>query len=163
MSCGLDFLKGLPKELIVFIVGMLPLSELRGAIPLGLSLGLTLPKAFLWATLGNLSFIAPMLFLFTPLANYLRNFRIWKKFFAWLFSRTQKNAAKVMRYESLGLFLFVGIPLPMTGAWTGIIAATIFKIKFRYAFVAICLGVILAGIIVSFLCALGIITWEAIK
>jgi uncharacterized membrane protein len=144
-------------------VGALPVSELRGAIPLGLYLGMPLYGAFFWAALGNIIFIAPALFLLEPASVYLRRFKIWSSFFDWVFERAKRNSLKVMRYESLGLFILVAIPLPMTGAWTGVIAATLFKIKFRYAFISIVLGVIAAGIIVSSLCALGVISWKAVR
>jgi uncharacterized membrane protein len=142
------------------ILGALPISELRGAIPLGLSFGMSLPKAFWLAVLGNISFIAPALFLFEPVSTKLRKFKLWSRFFDWLFERTKKNADTIQKYEALGLAIFVAVPLPMTGAWSGVVAATLFKIRFRYAFIAIVLGVIGAGLIVSTLCALGIMSWR---
>lgn len=155
-------LKGLPEEYIVMIVGALPISELRGAIPLGLYFGMTIFKAFFWAALGNIIFIAPALFLFEPISSFLRKFRLWSRFFDWLFERTKKNSDAIQKYEALGLLIFVAIPLPMTGAWSGVVAASLFKIKFRYAFLAISLGVIVAGIIVSLLCTLGMFSWKAV-
>ena len=159
----INHLRCLPQEYLVMEIGALPVSELRGAIPLGLYLGMPLYVAFFWAFLGNVIFIAPALFLLEPVSVYLRRFKIWSSFFDWVFERTKRNSLKVMRYESLGLFILVAIPLPMTGAWTGVIAATLFKIKFRYAFISIVLGVIAAGIIVSSLCALGLISWKAVR
>ena len=159
----IHWLKGLPQEFVVMIVGALPISELRGAIPLGLYLGMPILKAFFWGVLGNIIFIAPALFLFEPISNFLRKFKIWSRFFEWLFERTKKNSDAIQKYEALGLVIFVAIPLPMTGAWSGVIAASLFKIKFRYAFLAIVLGVIAAGIIVSLLCSLGMISWKAVS
>ena len=159
----LEYLRCLPHEYLVMAVGALPVSELRGAIPLGLYLGMPLYDAFFWAVLGNIIFVAPALFLLEPLSVYLRRFRVWSGFFDWVFERTKRNSLKVMRYESLGLFILVAIPLPMTGAWTGVIAATLFKIKFRYAFLSIVLGIITAGILVSLLCVLGVISWKAVR
>ena len=157
-----NWLKDIPKEYVVMIVGALPISELRGAIPLALSFGMSLPKAFWLSLLGNISFVAPALFLFEPVSGALRKFRLWSRFFDWLFERTKKNADSIQKYEALGLAIFVAIPLPMTGAWSGVVAATLFKIRFRYAFIAIVLGVIGAGLIVSLLCVLGIIGWKAL-
>jgi uncharacterized membrane protein len=162
LSLVISWLKDLPQELIVMIVGALPISELRGAIPLGLYFGMPVLKAFFWGVLGNIIFIAPALFLFEPISNFLRKFKIWSRFFEWLFKKTRKNSEAVERYEALGLVIFVAIPLPITGAWSGVVAASLFKIKFRYAFPAICLGVIIAGIIVSLLASLGIISWKAV-
>jgi len=158
----LNWLKNIPKEYAVIILGALPISELRGAIPLGLSFGMPLFKAFWLAILGNTIFIAPALFLFEPVSQRLRKFKIWSRFFDWVFERTKKNSDSIQKYEALGLAIFVAIPLPMTGAWSGVIAASLFKIRFRYAFIAITAGVIAAGIIVASLCALGLIGWKAV-
>ncbi len=158
----LHWLKDIPKEYIVMIVAALPIAELRGAIPLALSFGMPLSEAFWLSIIGNISFVAPALFLFEPVSNALRKFKLWSRFFDWVFERTKKNANAIQKYEALGLAIFVAIPLPMTGAWSGVIAASLFKIRFRYAFIAIAAGVILAGLIVSALCALGIMSWKAV-
>ena len=158
----IGWLKDIPKEYIVIIMGALPISELRGAIPLGLSFGMPLFKAFWLAVLGNVSFIIPALFLFEPVSDRLRRFKLWARFFNWIFERTKKNSEAIQKYEALGLAIFVAIPLPMTGAWSGVVAASLFKIRFRYAFFAITLGVLGAGIIVAALCALGIMSWKTI-
>ncbi|OGX41282.1 MAG: hypothetical protein A2984_02965 [Omnitrophica WOR_2 bacterium RIFCSPLOWO2_01_FULL_41_12] len=157
----IHWLKGIPKEYVVMIVGALPIAELRGAIPLGLSLGMPLAKAFWLSALGNIIPVAPALFLLDPVSNRLRRFKIWARFFDWLFERTKKKSDSIQKYEALGLAIFVAIPLPMTGAWSGVVAASLFKIKFRYAFIAIVAGVIGAGLIVSILCTLGIMGWKA--
>lgn len=158
----LDWLKGLPKEYIIMFLGALPISELRGAIPIGLSFGMSLSKVFWLSVLGNSIIIIPALFLFEPVSNKLRKFRIWSRFFNWLFERTRKKSENIQKYEALGLMLFVAVPLPMTGAWSGVIAASLFKIRFRYAFAAIITGVFIAGLIVCALCMLGIISWKAV-
>ena len=158
----IHWLKDIPREYIVMIVGALPISELRGAIPLALSFGMPLSKAFWLSVLGNIIFVAPALFLLEPVSNRLRRFKLWARFFNWFFERTRKKADVIQKYEALGLAIFVAIPLPMTGAWSGVIAASLFKIRFRYAFIAIVSGVIGAGLIVSILCALGIMSWKVI-
>lgn len=157
----IHWLKDIPKEYIIMIVGAIPVSELRGAIPLALSFGIPMAKAFYLSVLGNIIPVAPLLILLEPVSNRLRKFKIWARFFDWLFERTKKKAKTIQKYEALGLAIFVAIPLPMTGAWTGAIAASLFKIRFGYAFIAIVLGVIAAGLIVSSLCTLGIISWRA--
>ncbi len=158
----INWLKGLPRELIVMIVGALPVTELRGAIPLALSFGFSMSKAFWLSVLGNIIPVAPALFLLEPISSRLRRFKLWARFFDWLFERTKKNADAIGRYGALGLAIFVAIPLPMTGAWSGIIAASLFKIRFRYAFISITAGVIAAGLIVISLCALGILGWNMV-
>jgi len=158
----INWLKDLPKEYLVMIVGALPVSELRGAIPLALSLGMPASKAFWLSVLGNSIPIVPALFLLEPVSSRLRKFKIWSRFFDWLFERTKQKADTVQKYEALGLAIFVAIPLPMTGAWSGVVAASLFKIRFRYAFIAIVAGVLGAGLIVLGLCELGIISWKAV-
>jgi uncharacterized membrane protein len=158
----LHWLQGIPKELIVVIVGAFPITELRGAIPLALSFGMSPGKAFWLAVLGNIIFIIPALFLFAPVSAALRKFKIWSRFFDWVFERTKKNSDMIQKYEALGLAIFVAVPLPMTGAWSGVIAASLFKIRFRYAFLAITAGVFGAGLIVLALCMAGMISWKAV-
>ncbi len=143
------------KEIAVVVLAAMPVSELRGAIPLALAMEFTPLKAYVLAFLGNLLPVMPLLFLLQPVANRLRHIKIFENFFNWLFERTKKKATLVERFEALGLILFVAIPLPITGAWTGCVAATLFKIRFRYAFLAIVAGVIIAGLIVLVLSLAG--------
>jgi uncharacterized membrane protein len=131
-------------------VAMLPIFELRGAIPMAL-LYLKLPiwPAYFWAVLGNIIAIIPVLLFLKPVSNYLSRFKIFEKFFIWLFSRTRKRSKLVERLELLGLILFVAIPLPMTGAWTGSVAAFLFDFGFTRSLLAISIGVLIAGIVVT--------------
>ncbi len=147
------------NELLVFLTAALPISELRGAIPLGLYLKEPIVKVVFLSILGNLLPVAPILFLLQPVSEKLRKFKILNRFFDWLFERTKKKASLVEKYEAIGLALFVAIPLPITGAWTGCIAASLFKIRFRYAFMSIILGVFIAAFIVTALCLSGILIY----
>lgn len=158
----IHLLSGIAKEYIVMIVAALPVSELRGAIPLALSFGMPLQKAFWLSVIGNALPVIPILFLLEPVSKRLSRFRIFARFFEWLFARTKKKADTIQKYEALGLAIFVAIPLPMTGAWTGCIAASLLKMKFRYAFMGTLAGIITAGIIVSALCAFGIMGWNTV-
>lgn len=144
----LDLLSGLPPELITLVVGALPIVEVRGGIPVGMALGLTGREAYLWACLGNLLPVIPLLLFLEPVAAWLRRFPLWKGFFDWLFARTAKKSGVIERYEALGLAIFVGIPLPLTGAWTGCAAASLFKLPFRVAFLAVAAGVLGTGLLV---------------
>ncbi|MFA4983954.1 MAG: small multi-drug export protein [Candidatus Omnitrophota bacterium] len=162
LEIALQWLRGLPRETIVIIVGALPISELRGAIPLALSFGFPVIKAYWLSVIGNIIFVAPALFLLEPVSRRLRRFKAWARFFDWLFERTKRNSDTIQKYEALGLALFVAIPLPVTGAWSGVVAASLFKIRFRYAFLAIVTGVLCAGLIVSGLCALGMLGWQIV-
>lgn len=162
-SFEMEWIFKLPKELSVIIVAMLPVFELRGAIPLGFYLGMPVPKTFILALIGNLIPVIPLYFLLQPASRWLSHIPLFRSFFSWLFNHSKKRAEVVQRYETLGLILFVAIPLPVTGAWTGTIAASLFKVKFKYAFPAVICGVIIAGIIVTTLCLLGKLGWETVR
>lgn len=154
----INALKWLPKEWVTVIMAALPISELRGSIPVALMMGLSPLKAYVLSILGNSLPIIPALVFLEPLSNSLRRFKLWANFFDWLFERTKRKADLIQKYEAIGLMLFVAVPLPMTGAWTGCVAASLFKIRFRYAFAAIFLGVLLAGAVVMAACIFG---WNA--
>jgi uncharacterized membrane protein len=153
----LHWLQGIPKETVVMIVAALPIAELRGAIPVALAYGMSVQKAFILSVIGNALPVIPMLFLFQPVSNYLRKLKLFARFFDWVEKRTLKNSDSIQKYEMLGLILFVAIPLPMTGAYSGAIAATLLKMKFRYGLLGCILGILGAGLIVTALCAVGII------
>jgi uncharacterized membrane protein len=155
MKALIDFLAFLPKELFVFIIAGLPVLELRGAIPIGLSIGLELKKTILISIAGNTLPVIPLLFFLEPVSGFLRQYWPFRGFFDWLFERTKRRSALIEKFEFLGLMLFVAIPLPITGAWTGCVAATLFKIRFRYAFSAIFLGICIASVIVALVCLIG--------
>ncbi len=149
-------LKGFPKEIITLIIGALPIAEVRGSIPLALAMKMSPASAFMWSILGNSLIIVPVLFFLEPVSNRLRRFKLWRRFFDWLFEKTRKKGDVIQKYEAIGLMIFVAIPLPMTGAWSGCVAASLFKIKFRYAFPAIFAGVVIAAAIVMSVCLFGI-------
>jgi len=142
------FLHGLPKEFVTVFIAMLPVAELRGSIPVALGSGMKPWSAFWWSILGNIIPVAPVLLLLGPLSKWLRHFKIFDRLFTWLFARTSKNSKVIQKYGFWGLVIFVGIPLPGTGAWTGCAAAFLLQIKFWRAFFAILLGVLIAGGIV---------------
>jgi uncharacterized membrane protein len=152
-----EFLAELPPELITLIIGALPVAELRGAIPTGVVvLDLSIPQAFFWAYWGNLIPVIPLLLFLQPVSKWLRRFSLWRWFFFWLFARTKKRARIVKKYKGIGLALFVMVPLPVTGAWTGCAAATLFQFRFWPAFLAIAAGVLAGGVIVSFMVHFGL-------
>jgi len=150
------------KEIIVMVIGAIPVLELRWAIPQALYWQMPIVKAFWLSVAGNIIIIAPVLLFLEPVSNKLRKFKLWSRFFDWFVERTRKKADVIQKYEALGLAIFVAIPLPGTGAWTGCLAASLFKIRFRYAFISIAAGVLGAGLIVSALCVLGKISIEAV-
>jgi len=143
------------KEIAVVVLAALPIAELRGSIPLAIALGFPPVKAFLLSFGGNMLPVIPLLFFLQPLVDKVRHIGFFRKFFDWLFERTKRNAALIEKFEAVGLMLFVAVPLPGTGAWAGCVAATLFKIRFRYAFLAIAAGVLIAGCIILALSLVG--------
>ncbi|MBU4340181.1 MAG: small multi-drug export protein [Euryarchaeota archaeon] len=146
------------RELIVVLIAMLPLAELRVSIPIAIyAFELDPFTAFYLSVIGNMIPVIPLLLFLEPVSNYLRRWRIGDIFFTWLFERTQrKHNDNFEKYGSIGLAIFVGIPLPVTGAWTGCAAAFVFGFKFKNAFLAILAGVIIAGAVVTTLTYMGI-------
>ena len=143
-------LGAIPNEIKLLIVSMIPIVELRGAIPLGAAL----LDTGIWETLvlsvvGNLIPVPFLILLTRPLFSWLKKTKVFSGIVAKLESRVEKKADKVMKNAALGLFLFVAIPLPGTGAWTGSMIASLFDMRFKYALPSICLGVIVAGIIMT--------------
>lgn len=157
-SAIVETLNGFSPSVVVVAIAMFPVVELRGAIPFALlNYGMSPSEAYALSVFGNLLPVLPLLLFLEPVEKFLRRSSIFDKFFDWLFSRTRKNAEKnIQKYGALGLAVFVAVPLPATGAWTGAAAAYIFGIKHRYSFPAIVLGVLLAGVIVT-LASLGIL------
>ncbi len=148
--------RNIPKELIVTIVSMLPIVELRGAIPVGIvTLGLPWWSAYGWAVVGNLIPVVPLLLFLGALSRAMSRAKGSSRVLPWLLERTRSRSRIVEQYESLGLMLFVAIPLPVTGAWTGSLAAFLFGLRFRRALPAIALGVVIAGVVVTLLSLLG--------
>ena len=147
-----QWVQRLPPELATFVIAALPISELRGAIPVALGVyKLPLWSALLWAILGNLAPIPIILRLLEPVSNFLRQrSRMWDRFFHWLFARTRQRGEHYFRvYEEVGLILFVAVPLPMTGAWTGSVAAFLFGIPPGRSFALIAVGVLIAASVVT--------------
>ena len=146
----LETIQQLPPPVAVFLVAMLPVFELRGAIPLGYAMGMESPVLiYLIAVAGNFAPVLPILLLLGPAERFLRRFGFMNRFFDWLFKRTVSRSKLIKKYESLGLILFVAIPAPMTGAWTGSVAAYLFKLPLRMAIPCIILGILIAGVVVT--------------
>jgi len=140
----------------VFFTAAAPISELRGAIPLGiLDLDMRWYQAFLIAFAGNLLPVPFILLLLGPAARVLTRVKILDRLLNWIFEISRRRGGLVERYGALGLTLFVAIPLPITGAWTGCIVAYLLGLSFWRAFPAIVLGVLIAGVIVTALTVIG--------
>ena len=151
----IEIFKNIPPQWALFFISMLPIAELRVAIPLGLTIyKLDVITTFIYSVAGNLVPMFFILYLIDPVSQYLmKHSRIFNKFFTRLFEKTRiKFSKRSVKYGSFfALVLFVAIPLPLTGCWTGSLAAFLFQIPKKYAILAISLGVIIAGIIVTIL------------
>ena len=142
------------KYVIVFIVSMVPIVELRGAIPIAEALGLNIWIYYPLAIIGNLLPV-PLIYLFArKVLEWGKDKKYTKKFFTWCIEKGEKGGQKLR--ESAGdrgtffaLLLFVGIPIPGTGAWTGTLAASFLNLDFKTSILAATLGIILAGIIMA--------------
>lgn len=141
-------------ELKIFFIAMSPIIELRGSIPLAIEFyGLSWQSAYAWSVLGNILPI-PFIFIFLHIFSGFLSGKsgILKHFFEWLLERTRKNNAKKFeRWASAALFIFVAIPLPMTGVWAGSLAAFVFGITFKKSFLFIAAGSLAAGVVVLLL------------
>lgn len=143
----------------IAFISALPITELRGAIPIALTIyKMPVFPAYFFAVLGNIVPVIFLLLYLKPFSDFLCRWHFLNIFFKWLFKRTHQYEEKFEKYGALFLLVFVAVPLPGTGAWTGSIAAFVFGIRFWYAFPAIVGGIIIAGIIVT-LTSLGIISF----
>lgn len=133
----------------IVIVSMVPLIELRGAIPLAMALKMPLVPSFIVSIIGNLIPIPFILLLIKKICAWMKTTKHLSKIPLYLEQKVEKNKDKVTKYAKWGLFIFVAIPLPGTGAWSGALVASFLDFKFKDSMVAITCGVISAGIIMS--------------
>lgn len=145
----LGFSESAAQYVYVFLISILPIVELRGAIPVAFALGLDIVPSYIVSVVGNLLPVPFILLFITPFCNFLKRTKALKWFPEWLEKKAAKNESKVTKYKNLGLFLFVAIPLPGTGAWTGALVASFIGYKFKDAFLAITAGVLTAGVIMT--------------
>jgi uncharacterized membrane protein len=152
MQLLIDTFQSLPPFIATFLIAMLPVSELRGAIPVAILIYDTpWPLAMVIAIAGNMLPVYFLLLFFEVVANWLMKRFHWAKWlFDWLFERTRRKLnVQVRKYGYWALAIFVAIPLPATGAWTGAMAAFVFGLPKKKSFLAILLGVCLAAIVVT--------------
>lgn len=145
------FLHTVGRELCVFFCSMIPVIELRGAIPLGIGLGMPYWQTYLLAVLGNMVPVPFILLFIRKIIDWMSKSRvkIFRKFSGFLIRKVDKNRSKIEKYSFFGVALFVAIPLPVTGAWTGSLVAAFLDMKFWKAFLSALIGVMVAGVIVS--------------
>ena len=149
----------LTKYLAIFFVSMVPLIELRGAIPISQGFGLPIVPSFIVCILGNMLPV-PIIYLFARrVLEWGSDKKVIGKFFSWCLRKGEKGGQKLQAKAGRGLFvallLFVGIPVPGTGAWTGTLAASMLDLDFKSTVAACMLGVLLAGTIMMVVSLLG--------
>lgn len=138
----------LKSIIITFLVAMVPVIELRGALPIGVGMGLNPLISTAVSIVGNLVPIPFILLLMPKILALMRKWKYTKKFAVWLDKKVEKNRGKIDKYGWLGLIILVAIPLPGTGAWTGALVASCLEMRKRLSMLAIAAGVIIAGTIV---------------
>ncbi len=143
----MDALKGIPPELIVFLISLLPILELRGGLVAAALLGVEWYIAFPICVIGNMLPIPFILLFIKKIFKVLRKAPVFKKVIPYLEEKAGQKGSLINRGRFIGLFSFVAIPLPGTGAWMGALAATLFDIRMKRSFPIIFIGVITAGII----------------
>lgn len=143
----IEILEKLKIEIIVMLFSMLPLVELRGAIPLGISLGLEPIQSMVISTTGNIIVVFILLNILNPFMYRFEKTKLFNSTLGKIKERSMKKSRVIKKYSILGLFIFVSLPLPTTGAWTGALISSILKLDIKKAFIAMSLGLIVAGII----------------
>ncbi len=143
------YLSAINKDFAVFVVSMLPIVELRGAIPFGIEgLDMNWLRVFLISVFGNMIPVPFVIWIIRPLIEWLLKSKMFSKVGKWIDERTKRKSESVTKYKKLGLFILVAIPLPGTGAWTGATVAGLLDMRLKDALPAIFAGVIAAGILV---------------
>lgn len=149
-----DFLMSGGKELGVFLCSMVPVIELRGAIPLGWATNIPWWLTYLLAVVGNMLPVPFILLLIRQVLTVMEKMPIKfvRAFAAWLRRKAEKNTDKIQRFGFWGLCFFIAIPLPVTGAWTGSLVAATIRMNFWRAMLSALLGVMIAGAVVTLIC-----------
>ena len=137
------------REMVIFIISMIPILELRGGLLAASLLNVSMAKAIPICILGNIIPIPFILLFIKQIFKWLKKTKLFRGLIIKMENRAMGKSDQIKRYEFLGLLLFVGIPLPGTGAWTGSLIAALLGIRFRKAFPAVVVGVCLAAFIMS--------------
>ena len=138
-----------PDELTVFLISLMPVLEIRGGMIAARLLEMDFLKAFAICYVGNMLPIPFIILFIRKIFEFLRRFKFFERIIVKLEKKTEKNKDKVMRYEAWGLLLFVAIPLPGTGGWTGALMAALLDVRIKRSLPIIAIGVLIAGFIMS--------------
>ena len=137
------------REMIVFVISMVPILELRGGLVAASLMNIDIVRAIWYCVIGNIIPVPFILLLITPIFNWLKRTELFRPMVEKLENRALGKSEQIEKYQFWGLVLFVGIPLPGTGAWTGSLVASLLGIKFKKAFPAVLLGIVMATVIMS--------------
>lgn len=138
-------------ELTVMLTAAIPIIELRGAIPVGISLGLSPIHATIISLIGSMIPVPFILFSIRPVFKYLKKTRTFSNLIHKLTHRSISKSGKIQKYGAWGLLVFVAIPLPGTGVWSGSLAAALLDMRFKWAFPAILIGNMIAAVLIMML------------
>lgn len=142
----------LKNAAILFFISMVPLIELRGAIPVGYAMKLPFWECVLISIIANMLPVPFIILFIRKIFDFCHKKNWFTKQINWLENRVMKKSGVVKKYEAIGLAIFVGIPLPGTGAWSGALLAALLDIRMRTALPAILAGVVIAGLLVGCAC-----------
>lgn len=145
----IDIFNGVDKEFIIFIISLFPILELRGGMLAASLLGINFKRAFLICIIGNILPIPIVLLFLEKIFHLLGKWKVTQKIVNWLEKKAMSKREQIDKYGYLGLILFVGIPLPGTGAWTGSLLAVLLGLDKKKSFLCILVGILLAAIIMS--------------
>lgn len=139
------------KEILVFVISLMPILELRGGLIAAALLGLAPIPSYIISIIGNVLPVPFILLLITRILDWMRKSKHFKGIANWLDGKVEKHKGQIEKYGYLGVVLFVGIPLPGTGAWTGSLIASVLNMDKKKTFIAVLLGIVMASIIMMFL------------
>jgi len=139
------------KQLLVFIISLMPILELRGGLIAAALLNLSPWQSYVICIIGNILPVPFILLLINKILDWMRNSKKLNKVALWLDKKVEKNKTQIEKYGYLGIVLFVGVPIPGTGAWTGSLIASVLEMDKKKTFLAVCLGIIIASIIMMIL------------
>lgn len=153
--------------LLTFLISMVPIVELRGGVPFGIIRGIEWYKALPLCMIANMIPVPFIFFFARKILEWGSNKPVIGKFFSWCLEKGHHGGQKLQEKAGKGMFwallFFVGIPLPGTGAWTGTLAASLLDLDFKKSVLAVVLGVLLAGIIMTVLSLTGVSVFDAVS
>jgi len=147
----ISWFAGFPKEIATFLIALIPVTELRAALPLAYKVySLSAFSAWLWSVLGTFTAMVVIVVLLDPIAQFLsKHIGFFKKFFNWLFEHTRKRTgAKMEKYGEWAVFILAAIPIPFLGGMTGALAAFVFGIPLKKSIPLLLFGTMISGLIV---------------